>query len=253
MKNYEVMKIPRLFRIVPVLLALALLSACAQPPQPVGINDPHEQFNRGVHEFNKAFDSAVFGPAANAYGDGVPEPVRARVQDFASNTSLPSLIVNQILQGRLDDAGHNFARLLLNTTLGIGGLFDLATDVGLEERSTDFGETLHVWGVKEGNYVVMPFFGPSTSRDAVGTVVDFFTNPLSYALPAPERYVPTAASIVSRFGDRYTYASTIDDLMYNSEDPYTTMRLFYLDARRYELSGGESGDDLYDIYEEAYE
>ncbi len=242
-----------IFRITLALLALSLVSACATPPRPVGINDPHEPFNRGVHNFNKAFDSAIFGPAAKAYGNGIPEPVRARVQDFATNTSLPSIIVNQLLQGKLDDAGHNFTRFLLNTTLGIGGLFDLASDVGLEERTTDFGETLHVWGVKEGNYVVMPFFGPSTGRDAVGTVVDFFTNPLSYSLPSPEKYTPTMASIVARFGDRYTYASTIDDLMYNSEDPYSTMRLFYLDARRYELSGGESGDDLYDIYEEAYE
>ncbi|HHB81250.1 MAG TPA: VacJ family lipoprotein [Aliiroseovarius sp.] len=247
------MKISQLSRIVPALLALMLVSACATQPQPVGINDPNEAANRKVHAFNKAFDSAFFGPAANAYGSGVPEPVRARVQDFASNTSLPSLIVNNLLQVRLDDAGHNFARLLLNTTLGIGGLFDVASDVGLEERTTDFGETLHVWGFKEGKYVVMPFFGPSTTRDATGTVVDFFTNPLSYSLPTPERYVPTAASVVARFGDRYTYGATIDDLMYSSEDPYSTMRLFYLDARRYELSGGESGDDLYDIYEEAYE
>ncbi len=247
------MKFPLPIPIAPVLLALALVSACTAPPPPTGINDPNEAVNRKVHAFNKAFDSAFFGPAANAYGKGVPEPVRARIQDFSANISLPSLIVNQLLQARLDDAGHNFSRLLLNTTLGIGGLFDVASDVGLEERTTDFGETLHVWGVGEGKYVVMPFFGPSTSRDAVGTVVDFFTNPLSYTLPEPERYTPTFAAIVSRFGDRYTYGATIDDLMYSSEDPYTTMRLFYLDARRYELSGGESGDDLYDIYEEAYE
>ncbi len=249
------MTLSQQIRFAAALLALALVSACAgaNRPPPEGINDPNEVANRKVHEFNKAFDSAFFGPASNAYGKGVPAPVRARVQDFAANISLPSLIVNQLLQARLDDAGHNFSRLLLNTTLGIGGLFDVASDVGLEERTTDFGETLHVWGLGEGNYVVMPFFGPSTSRDAVGTVVDFFTNPLTYTLPGGRRYVPTAAGIVARFGDRYTYASTIDDLMYNSEDPYTTMRLFYLDSRRYELSGGESGDDLYDIYEEAYE
>ena len=242
-----------LSRFVPALLVLGLVSACATQPQPQGINDPNERFNRGVHRFNKAFDSTFFGPAAKAYGETVPAPVRERVQDFAANTSLPALIVNKLLQGKLEDAAHDTVRLLFNTTIGLGGLFDVATGIGLEERTTDFGETLHVWGAEEGNYVVMPFFGPSTERDAVGTVVDFFTNPLTYAVAPPESYIPSAASIVSRFGDRYTYASTIDDLMYNSEDPYSAMRLFYLDARRYELSGGESGDDLYDLYEEAYE
>ncbi len=233
-------------------MALVALSACSQVPQPEGINDPHEALNRRVHAFNKAFDQSFFRPASEAYGSGVPRPVRARIQDFAANTSLPSLIVNDMLQGRIEDAAHNTVRLLFNTTIGLGGLFDVATGIGLEERTTDFGETLHVWGAEEGPYVVMPFFGPSTERDALGTVVDFFTNPLSYALQPPQSYVPTAASIVARFGDRYTYSSTIDDLMYNSEDPYATMRLYYLDSRRYELSGGESGDDLYDLYDEAY-
>ena len=236
-----------------IALAALALSACTPAPTASGIMDPEEAANRRMHDLNTKFDQVFFGPASNAYGEGVPAPVRARVSDFAANTSLPSLIVNGLLQGKIEDAAHNTVRLLFNTTIGLAGLFDPATGVGIEERSTDFGETLHVWGVAEGDYVVMPFFGPSTERDAVGTVVDFFTNPLSYHLQSPESYVPTSAGIVARFGDRYTYGSTVDDILYNSEDGYATARLFYLDNRRYTLSGDEATDDLYDIYEEAYD
>lgn len=227
-------------------------AACSPAPVATGIDDPNEAANRRMHEFNLGFDKAFFGPASNAYGTAIPEPVRDRVHDFAANTSLPSLIVNDLLQGAIEDAAHNSVRFLFNITIGLGGLFDPASGIGLEERSTDFGETLHVWGIPEGKYVVLPFFGPSNQRDATGTLVDFFTNPLSYHLPTPEGYYPSAAGIVARFGDRYTYGATVDDLLYESEDGYSTTRLFYLDNRRFNLSG-ESLDELYDIYEEAYE
>ena len=229
------------------------LSACTPAPSATGISDPQEAANRRMHDLNTRFDQAFFGPASNAYGTGVPQPVRDRVSDFAANTSLPSLIVNDLLQGKIEDAAHNTVRFLFNATIGLAGLFDPASGIGLEERSTDFGETLHVWGVAEGDYVVMPFFGPSNERDAVGTVVDFFTNPLSYKLPTPESYFPTSAGVIARFGDRYTYATTVDDILYNSEDGYSTARLFYLDNRRYTLGGEDVADELYDIYEEAYE
>ncbi|HGG06747.1 MAG TPA: VacJ family lipoprotein [Aliiroseovarius sp.] len=236
-----------------VMLALVVLSACTPAPRATGISDPYEQANRRIHQGNLVFDRVFFGPVSEAYGEGLPEPVRNRIEDFAANTSLPSLVVNDLLQGKIEDAAHNSVRFLFNATIGLLGLFDPASGIGLEERSTDFGETLHVWGVPEGDYVVMPFFGPSNERDAVGIVVDFFTNPLSYALKTPESYLPTGAGIVARFGERYTYASTVEDILYTSEDGYVTARLFYLDNRRYILSGDEATDELYDIYEEAYD
>lgn len=236
---------------IAILFFLAV-SACSPGPRATGIHDPNEVTNRRIHEFNLRFDKAFFGPAANTYGTSIPEPVRNRIQDFAGNTALPSVIVNGLLQGDIENAGHNIVRLLFNVTLGLGGLFDPASDIGLEERSTDFGETLHVWGAEEGPYVVLPLFGPSTERDAIGTVVDFFTNPLSYTLVAPQSYFPSGARFVARFGDRYDYGSTVDELLYDSVDGYMTTRLFYLDHRRFNLSG-EDLDELYDIYEEAYE
>ena len=232
---------------------MLLVSACTQVPQPEGINDPNEASNRRIFDFNARVDRALFSRAGKESEAPRRAPLRQRVHDFAANTALVSIIVNDLLQVRLEDAAHNSVRLLFNTTIGLGGLFDVATDIGLEERSTDFGETLHVWGAEEGAYVVLPLLGPSTQRDALGTFVDFFTNPLSYTLNRPARYWPPLAGPVTWATNRLAYGATVDDLMQNSEDPYATMRLFYLDSRRYALYGGESGDDLYDIYEEAYE
>lgn len=239
---------------VAALIALVLLvSACTQAPRPEGINDPNEAANRRIFEFNSRIDRALFSRAGKESETSGRAPLRQRVHDFAANTALPSIIVNNLLQGRLENAAHNSVRLLFNTTIGLGGLFDVATDIGLGERSTDFGETLHVWGAEEGTYVVLPLLGPSTERDALGTIVDFFTNPLTYALNPPARYWPPLSGPATWATNRLIYGATIDDLMQNSEDPYATMRLFYLDNRRYALNGRKSGDDLYDIYEEAYE
>jgi len=218
-----------------------------------GISDPHEVANRRTQQANAKFDQVFFGPVSNAYGSGLPESLRNRVSDFSANTGLPSLIVNDLLQGKIEDAAHNTVRLLFNATIGLAGLFDPATDIGLEERSTDFGETLHVWGFSEGDYVVLPFFGPSNERDMFGVLVDFFTNPLSYTLPRPQSFIPTGANLISRFGDRYTYADTFDMVLYEGEDPYATARLYYLDSRRYDLGEDATNEELYDIYEEAYD
>ncbi len=241
-------------RVLLALPVLAVVSACAPAPVAEGISDPNEAANRRIFAFNTRVDQKLFaGAARREDASPRPAPLRRRVRDFAANTALPSVIVNGLLQGRAEDAVHNTVRLLFNTTIGLGGLFDIATGIGLEERSTDFGETLHVWGVAEGDYVMLPLIGPSTERDALGIAVDFFTNPLTYALAPPARYWPPLAGPVTWASDRLSYGSSIEDLLSNSEDPYATVRLFYLDSRRYDLSGGESGDDLYDIYEEAYE
>ncbi len=243
----------RPFRRLLPIVALAALAACAKAPAPSGQADPHEVANRRTHEANLRFDRAFFAPTSNAYGTILPQPVRQGVSQFSSNISLPGTMVNQLLQGEVEDAVHNAVRFLFNTTLGVAGIFDIATDIGLEERDTDFGETLHVWGFAEGDYVVLPFFGPSTERDAFGTAVDFFINPLSYVIPKPEGYLSPASEVISRFGDRYDYGDTFDALLYESADGYATARLFYLDSRRYDLGVEVEDDDLYDLYEEVYE
>jgi phospholipid-binding lipoprotein MlaA len=229
------------------------LAACSPAPIAVGISDPHEEANRRVHEANLQLDQALFGDLAQGNEETAPGPARKGITNFASNLALPGLIVNKFLQGRFDDAAHNSVRFVINTVMGVGGLFDPASEGGIEERGTDFGETMHVWGIPEGDYVVLPFFGPSTERDTVGKVIDLFTNPLSYAIPKRFAAIPPAAKIVAQAGNRITYASTLNAVMYESADAYSAMRLYYLDSRRYQLSGGSATEALYDIYEESYE
>lgn len=244
-------------RILPALAVLTVLAlaACAPAPIASGITDPHEAQNREVHALNREIDQVVFRPLSRGYGGGVPGPFRQGVANFAANVDLPRSAVNGLLQFRPQDAMHNTLRFVVNTTVGIGGLFDPATAIGLPARDTDFGETLHIWGFGEGNYVELPVIGPSTERDTVGAVVDLALNPLSYVLPKPESYAPTVAQALSNVGDRYTYGTTVDSILYESADSYAQARVLYLENRRYELrrfggAGAAEEDDYLDPYAE---
>ncbi len=240
---------PFLLRVAPLCLCLLLLGACAaQPPVAQGINDPNEARNRAIHAANKRGDTAVIRPVSQAYGKALPEPVRRSVGNVAANLDLPRSIVNDVLQGSLDDAAHNFTRLLINTSFGIGGLFDPAGQWGLPARDADFGQTLHVWGVAEGKYQELRFIGPSTERDTAGRLVDFFLNPLSCALPAPERYARPVSAVASRIGDRYQFGDTIDSVLYDSADSYAQTRLLYLQNRRFELGQDAPVEDEVDPF-----
>ncbi|GFE64765.1 MlaA family lipoprotein [Litoreibacter roseus] len=230
---------------------LILVSACSPAPIETAVNDPQEAKNRGTHQFNRDLDSLVVRPTATAYGTIVPGPVRTGVSNFASNLNLPGMVLNDLLQLRIEDAGANTFRFLLNSTFGIAGILDIATDAGLEERSTDFGETLHVWGVEEGVYAELPIVGPSTERHAFGRVVDTILNPLNFVIENPERSAVAATGIAARFGDRYRFSDFIDSVLYESEDSYAQARLLYLQNRRAQLRGGADAE-YFDPYEELY-
>lgn len=237
----------RLARFAPFAILIAFLSACSNGPgDEFGVHDPYEERNREVHQGNLDLDRALVRPSSNAYGGVVPEPVRKGVSNFASNLGMPGIMLNNILQARVENAGHNFFRFAINTTLGLGGVFDPATAIGLPERSTDFGETLHVWGFKEGAYLVLPVLGPSTERDAIGKVVDFAINPTRMVIKAPESHYVTVLSATARFGDRYEYSDLVDELLYDSADSYAQARLIYLQNRRHEL--GEVQTEEIDPY-----
>lgn len=232
-------------------LAIILLGACSSATGPDGINDPYEARNREVHGANVGLDRGLVRPVSQGYGKTLPEPVRRGVGNFASNLSLPGIVVNDLLQFRLEDALNNSARFLLNSTVGLAGVLDPASAVGVEKRSTDFGETLHVWGAQEGAYVELPLLGPSTTRDAIGKVVDTVMDPLSLAIPRPERFIGTAASVADKVGDRYQYSDFVDSILYESADSYAQARLLYLQNRRFELRRGEEPDYV-DPYEDLY-
>jgi len=231
-------------------LALMALAACAPAPRVSETNDPFETQNRKMHEINKKIDKAVLKPLSGAYGTVAGGPMSQGVGNFSSNLSLPGMILNDILQLNLPDAFSNLARFSLNSTFGIAGIFDVATPNNLPEASTNFGETLHVWGVAEGSFIELPFYGASTGRDAVGLVVDFIIDPVNYVLPTPERYIGTASHLASKVGDRGRYSDLVESVLYESEDSYAQSRLLYLQSRRRALYGELSDDDLEDPYAE---
>lgn len=232
-----------------LLLALA---ACGQPDPSVTRAepyDPYEAENRRMHEFNRSVDRAIVRPAGKGYSKAIPDDIETVVGNFADNLALPGAIVNNILQGDGRNASQDFYRLLVNTTIGLGGLFDTASDLRMPEASNaDFGQTLHVWGVHEGPYLELPFLGPSTTRDAVGKTVDLFTNPISYVLESPEKYYGTAASVSSGLSARGRYGDTIDSILYESADSYAASRSIYLQNRRYKVGKG-STDAYLDPYD----
>ncbi len=241
------------FKFVLPISAAGWLAACSPAPAPDLSFDPLEEQNREVHLANRDLDRFVVRPTSNAYGSVLPAPVRTGIGNFASNLGLPGMVLNNLLQFRVEDAGANTMRFLLNTTLGFGGLLDIATDAGLAERSTDFGETLYVWGAPEGNYIELPVVGPSTERHAVGRVVDTIINPLNSVLQSPERGYATVTGVAARFGDRYRFSDFVDNVLYESEDSYAQARLLYLQNRRFQLSGSQAeAPDYFDPYEDIY-
>ena len=236
------------------LVIASLMAGCAAGPAAQGdINDPNEGVNRAVHGFNKGVDTVFLRPASRVYGAVVPAPLRTGVNNFAENLEGPGDVVNNILQGRIDEAGTNTLRFAVNTTMGIAGLFDAATFLGLPEGDTDFGETLHIWGAGEGAYVELPLRGPSTTRDSVGQVVDLFLNPFSYVLKPAHAEVASGAEALSIIGDRYKFGETADSILYDSADSYAQARLLYLQNRRFELGQDADSDDTFlDPYEDPY-
>jgi len=222
------------FRAFCVLSAIAALTACTAPVPGAQFNDPFEDTNRSVHAFNKGIDRAILRPAGQV-ATVVPEEITTPVANFADNVGLPGMIANGLLQADIGGAGTNTMRFLLNTTIGIGGLFDPAGAIGLGEATTDFGETLAVWGVPEGAYVELPVFGPSTERDAVGTIVDLVFDPLqSVGTPAQLKY-GTGTRVAGLAISRGTFMDTFDSVLYDSADSYAQARLVYLQNRRFEL------------------
>ena len=245
-------------RVIAAALLGLMLAGCAGAPGPDGINDPYEPTNRAIHDFNRGLDRALVSPAARGYGQIVPEPLRRVVGNVADTLDLPGDIANNLLQLRLAKAAQNSLRLGVNLTMGLGGLFDASTAIGLPEDPTDFGETLHVWGVGEGVYVELPFAGPSTARDATGILVDVVLNPVRLAVPRREALAATAMKVFSRLGDRSRFSETVDSVLYDSADSYAQLRLLYLQNRRFELGQddptGEGGSDagFIDPYEDPY-
>lgn len=205
----------------------------AEGPADIPINDPWENYNRSIYSFNKKADKYVLRPIAVAYDTVTPEPVQQGVRNFFSNWKSPTTLINELLQGRPLDSAKTLSRFSVNTTVGILGIFDPASAIGLERRSEDFGQTLAVWGWENSNYVVMPLLGPLTMRDVVGFIGDTPTNPMNYADGG------TNAALQSvEITDMRKQMLPMDELMASAIDEYAMMRDAWSAGRAKEIQEG---------------
>ncbi|KPP86170.1 MAG: phospholipid tracking outer membrane liporotein MlaA [Rhodobacteraceae bacterium HLUCCA08] len=223
------------------------LAACTAPQPGAEFNDPYEATNRVVHGWNKGLDRAVLRPTGQVM-TAAPVEVTQPVRNFADNVGLPGMVVNGILQGDIDSAATNTFRFLINSSIGVLGLFDPATAIGLPEDTTDFGATLAVWGVPEGAYLELPVLGPSTERDAAGRIVDFALDPLRRVGTPHQVEYGTAARVADIAITRGRFGETFDDVLYGSADSYAQARLAYLQNRRFELGEAPPEADAIDPF-----
>jgi len=237
-----------LFCIASALVGCASIPAGVQPsPQ-----DPWESFNRSVFEFNEGLDAYVLKPVVAGYRFVLPEFVREGIYNFFSNYSDIYTALYNLLQGKPAYAFNDFMRVVVNTTMGLGGLLDLATPAGLEKHKEDWGQTLGVWGVPAGPYVVLPFFGPSNVRDTFGTAADLESDYLFRLLPnVALRNSLTGLRVVNA---RNTYYEAGDLLDGAAIDKYSFMRDAYIQRRQYQIDEGRDDEEpTPPVYENPYE
>ena len=232
------------------LCLVVLLSGCAA--QSNGLNDaaatvdPWEGYNRAMFAFNEGVDKVTLKPISSAYTHVVPSFIRARVTSFFANIQDIPIATNNFLQGNAKAGFGDLMRVLVNSTIGVAGFFDVASKIdGLEKHNEDFGQTLAVWGVESGPYVVIPILGPSTARDLPSRIVDIFMNPLVYI---EDDTLRNSLLIMDGIDTRANYLP-IEDIVKNlSPDYYVALRDFYLKRRQNLIENNkqqEEGDELY--------
>lgn len=225
-RKHGVMKTVRLLA---VLLLATQVTGCASDPE--APNDPLEPVNRLVFSMNQRLDRNAALPAASLYSDAVPNSTRRRFHNILSNLSGPVTVMNDLLQTEFGNAGIAAGRFAVNTTLGVMGVFDVATDWGMPERNRDFGETLGSYGVGPGPYLILPFRGPTSVRDFGGSYVDGFFSPLRYVRYDGHQYIGIVKSSLGSVDNRSANIVTYRDIERASVDYYATMRAYYLQRR----------------------
>ena len=206
------------------------------------INDPIEPTNRFIFDFNQGVDGAIIKPVTGLYRGIFPSAIRDGVHNFLDNIKTPVVLANDILQGEANRAGTTIMRFLINSSVGIAGLRDQATAWGFEDHDEDFGQTMAVWGVGEGPYLMLPILGPSNPRDAIGKVVDSLLDPINlWADNVDKEWVPITRTAVGGIDKRDRIWDILNDLEKSSIDYYAAIRSLYRQKRNEEISNG-SGD-----------
>jgi phospholipid-binding lipoprotein MlaA len=222
------------------LLPLCLLLLCGCATLPPGskrdARDPWERMNRATYTFNDKFDHAIAQPVARGYRKVTPHFMQTGVRNFMDNLNYPITMVNDLLQGQFKPFLNDFSRLLLNTTIGLGGLLDPATAAGLDKNDRDFGQTFGKWGISKGPYVVLPFLGPSDVRDGIGRLGNVYATPRHYLFNS---YWDWGLYLVDAVDAR---ARLLDatKLLESAYDPYAFLRNAYLQNRDFKVHGDQS-------------
>lgn len=227
-------------------LSVLFLVGCAQIPPDAGQNpeDPYERFNRHVHAFNSSLDRVVLKPVTESYRWAVPETAREGVSNVVDNIGEPGNAVNNVLQGKVTQGIESVFRFMVNTTFGIGGIFDVASWIGMEKTNEDFGQTLGVWGMNDGPYLVLPVLGPSGARDVFRWPVSAATNPLTYGLWHEEWYWGVGVGAVTAVDARSRLIDAgFEDLRTNVVDEYVALRTAYRQMRKNQVADGELSSD----------
>jgi phospholipid-binding lipoprotein MlaA len=223
---------------VTTILAVGLLSGCASSGNP---KDPIEGFNRAMFAFNEGLDTAIIKPVATGYDSVLPAPIRTGVTNFFSNIEDLFIGVNNLLQGKLPQAFSDLGRVAINTTVGLLGVIDFATDAGLEKHEEDFGQTFGRWGVGNGAYVVIPLFGPRTARDTVGLVLDVAADPVRDHKPRGTRNAAVVLRLVNQRANLLPADKVVEEA---ALDKYSYVRDAYLQRRRNLIHDGNPPREL---------
>lgn len=236
-------------RIITLAVAIGIVAGCATRP-PVDdaeavaefeqLNDPLEPTNRVIFRFNEAVDTVAIKPAAEGYRRVVPRFGRDRVGDFIAHLRSPLVFANELLQGRFGEAAETAGRFGLNSTFGVLGVMDVAARMGMPPKEEDFGQTLAVWGVGDGPYLVLPFFGPSNPRDAVGLGVEWVADPLNvWTRGTNTDWVSPTRTAVSTVDYREEHLDLLEEVKRSSLDYYSSLRSLYRQRRSSQIANGK--------------
>jgi phospholipid-binding lipoprotein MlaA len=225
-------------RFLALCLLLLFLGGCAASGDQD--NDPFEPLNRHTQKGFLWLDDHVLHPVSGAYVGTLPAGLRRAIHNALANLGLPLVIVNDLLQGNPVRSAGALGRLAVNSTAGLGGLFDVASDAGLPPHEADFGQTFGVWGIGEGPYLFLPFFGPSNPRDALGTALSIAANP-AMLLSGDEAAMMIGSELAMTAIDRRSERGALDRMRAESFDFYTTLREAYRQNRAYRIEQGKAG------------
>ncbi len=231
-----------------ILVVLVIVGACAQVPKdPDALqayqeaNDPIEPFNREVFKLNSDLDKAILKPVAKAYRRAIPAFARTSIRNFLNNIDSPQTFINDVLQGESGRAAETAMRFFVNTVAGFFGFFDVAAQYGLASHQEDFGQTLAVWGVKEGPYIMLPLLGPNNARHVAGRIGDRLMDPRTYIAPGGWEYGVATGSVtaLSIVDSRSRVIEELEDLEKSSLDLYATIRSLYRQNRVAKIRNGK--------------